>query len=1333
MAGRYDVFLCHNQADKPAVQELADRLRAEGLEPWLDTSDLRRGVPWTEEVEKCLVEQSASCAVIIGPNGLGPWQEQELRVAQNRQVEAKRKNGSFPVIPVLLPGGKLETLPPFLKGHTCVFFPKSLDDKDAFDEFVRAIRGLPPLRPQPASAECPYRGLEFFDVAHASYFYGREELTTRLLDKLRPDRQNKTASCFLAIVGASGSGKSSLARAGLVAALKRRQIEGSDKWPIVICRPGSDPISNLAVDLARAVGPEPAKQTAFVGPCKDRMPQDRAALHENVRIILPPNDPNRRLVILVDQFEELFTTCRDEKLRQAFIDNLLYASQVPEGQTLVLLAMRADFYGKCASYKNLADALSERQQLIGPMTREELQEAIEKPAQKVGCELEPGLVELLLNDVANDPGSLPFLQFALKELWTRRTGGRRLTTKAYRGIGGVTGALQRKADEVYAHLSEPQKRICRRIFLRLTQPGEGTEDTKRRVPISELKPEGGSLAEVQAVLLDLSEAETRLITGEAEDGEEFFEVAHEALIRGWPELRKWIDADRAALLTQRRLTEAANEWDKKNRSAGFLYGGARLATAREWAAAHPDEINSLESEFLRASRRHALRQRLQIAATLATIILVITFGWLRIRAQNFEQNNRMRAEALVDQLKNAEISRVPAIVAELNARDGFYRHWADPLLREEDAHAAAGRSQKLRLDLALLQVDSAKVPTLRDDMLLVTPAEFPIVCDALYPYAKTVVEPLWNAALDDTRKPQERFQAACALATYAPADARWKVISFFVGGHLVTLEASALVAWRTALHPVKTQLIDLLVRRFRDQNEQELIRRNAAEILATYVADRPEKLFDLLADSEQFQFPLFFDQLAEYRETEIALAHKELERQMPETATEDDKERLAKRQANVAIALLRLGLPDKVWALLKFTPDPRVRSYVIHRFTPFGCDPRQIIQRLDIESDSTIRCALMLTLGESVERQLNPGQRRPNHGEFTNALLLSLQRQRLIKNLGAVRIEKLLAMYENEPDARLHGATEWLLRKCGQENRIEGLLEKLKIDEKQLQARKSNEKRQWYVNTQKQTFVIVDARDGSFSMGSPVSEGGRHKDESRHLCRIGRRFALAAKEVTKAQFGQCQRECSDIAQLDTSDWSKTNDAPQVMMTWYEAAAYCNWLSQKEGIPIDQWCYEPNKEGKYAAGMKAKDKFWELVGYRLPTEAEWEFACRAGTVTSRYYGLAEQELPNYAWYAENGQNHVWSTGSLQPNDWGLFDMMGNAIEWCFDGYVEYSTPAATILNDTPETASVREGGRRLLRGAAFDDPPQNVRSAYRYFNAPDNRDGSIGFRPVRTYP
>jgi hypothetical protein len=624
---RYHVFLSHNSADKPAVEELAHRLKKEGLEPWLDKWHLVPGDPWQPAVERAL-DDCQSCAVFIGPSHLGPWQHEEMRRAIDRRVgETDRK---FRVVPVLLPGGRRgerTQLPAFLVAATWVEF-LSLDDAQAFHRLLCGIRGQAP-GPGPGAVpegECPYRGLEYFDVAHAPYFCGRAGLTDWLLEKLRPSARAPEPPRFLAVVGASGSGKSSLARAGLLARLKQGALYGSAAWPVAVCRPGPDPLESLAVALAGAglVGPDPGAALAF----KEGLARDRTALHLAARLGV---GEGQRLVLLVDQFEEVFTLCPAEAPRRAFLDNLLHAGFVPQGRVLVLLTMRADFYGKCASYAELSAALSDHQELVGPMGPQELREAIEWPAQRAGCEFEAGLVELLVRDVQDQPGGLPLLQHALKELWQRRE-GRRLTLAAYRASGGVAGALQKRADHVYDCLPDAQKEICRRIFLRLTQPGEGTEDTRRRVPLRELQPAQGLLEPVEQVVQALADADARLVMTEGERGQpggQWVEVAHEALIRGWPRLRGWIEADRQALRRHRRLTEAAQAWAHSGRNPSYLYWGTRLAAARAWAGSHAGEMNPLEQAFLQTSVR---RRRWQLAGLWGAVVLgMLVLGAAAVR------------------------------------------------------------------------------------------------------------------------------------------------------------------------------------------------------------------------------------------------------------------------------------------------------------------------------------------------------------------------------------------------------------------------------------------------------------------------------------------------------------------------------------------------------------------------------------------------------------------------------------------------------------------------------------------------------------------------------
>jgi Novel STAND NTPase 1/TIR domain len=598
---KFHVFLSHSSADKPAVEELAQRLMRVGINPWLDRWNLIPGDPWQPAIETALAE-CAACAVFIGPGGIGAWQSEETRAAIDRRVA--ERTGGFRVIPVLLPGverPERSKLPTFLVATTWVEFRRSLDDQEAFHRLVCGIRGIEPgagLEIGAFDGVCPYRGLEVFDEEHHRFFFGREALTEWLVDGLR-SAPNGRENRFLAIAGASGSGKSSLARAGLVPAIRRGELDGSVDWPISILRPGPDPLESLAVALTSVGG---AKATAAaVQSLMAAIRADARTLHQTVRLTLAAAPASRRLVVLVDQFEEIFTLCRDETVRQALIDNLLHAATTSAGQTVVVLTMRADFYGKCATYPKLAEALSDYQVLVGPLTPDEVRRAIERPATLAGGEVETGLVELLIQDLAGQAGALPLLQFTLRELWTRRD-GRRMTCAAYRDIGQLHGALKNRADAILAGFTEAEREICRRIFLRLTQPGEGTEDTKRRVSLSELGSARGQEEETaRTVLQKLSGPEARLITI-GPDGTSV-EVAHEALIRGWPALRQWIDADRAGQRTLRRLTDSAREWNANARDTSFLYTGARLAVADEWSRAHPDELNSLETEFLSESRR----------------------------------------------------------------------------------------------------------------------------------------------------------------------------------------------------------------------------------------------------------------------------------------------------------------------------------------------------------------------------------------------------------------------------------------------------------------------------------------------------------------------------------------------------------------------------------------------------------------------------------------------------------------------------------------------------------------------------------------------------------
>jgi energy-coupling factor transporter ATP-binding protein EcfA2 len=594
LSTEYHTFLSHNSIDKAAVEHLAHQLTKERINPWLDKWNLIPGNPWQEEIEQAL-ENCATCCVFLSPSGVGPWQNAEMRAAINRRVT----KGNFRVIPVLLPGAEREQrsqYPAFLTQTTWVEFRNTLEDQNAFRRLVAGIRGIAPGPDTDFALDqgiVPYRGLQIFDVEHAPFFFGREALTEWIIETLRSQLSQIQANRFLAIIGPSGSGKSSLVRAGVITALRQGMLSGSEKWPIVIFKPGPDPIESLAIALKRNefIGAD----ISDVGDLKRRLAKDIDRLHLQSRLSLSGQQAPKRLMVVVDQFEEVFALCQDERLRQAFINSILYAAADAIGQTIVLITMRADFYGRCAVYDDLSSSLSDHQILIGPMSDHELRDAIVRPAQLAGCEFESGLAEMLIQDVKGEAGSLPLLEYALAQLWDKRE-GRHLTLKAYISMGKLEGALEQRANEIYGSLNTSEQDICKQIFLRLTKPGEGTGDTKRRAYRNEIAY-NGSTEKVIKILTD-----ERLITteGKTEEEESILEVSHEALIRGWSKLKKWIEENRDGLRIQARLIEVAREWDREGRTnpEDFVYRGARLFELEEWVNKYGAKLSDLEREFL---------------------------------------------------------------------------------------------------------------------------------------------------------------------------------------------------------------------------------------------------------------------------------------------------------------------------------------------------------------------------------------------------------------------------------------------------------------------------------------------------------------------------------------------------------------------------------------------------------------------------------------------------------------------------------------------------------------------------------------------------------------
>ncbi len=487
---------------------------------------------------------------------------------------------------------------------------------------------------QQSTAPCPYKGLAAYQVEDACFFFGRESLIDELVRRIQLQR-------VLAVGGPSGSGKSSVVRAGLIPALHAGALPGSETWRVAVFTPGRDPMAELHFQLTRLA---PARKPPIS--LADLMEHPTMARHLGWT-----NGSEAPLLLCIDQFEELFTLAPSAQ-RSKFVAALSAMADPADSSVRIVIAVRADFYAGCAQMPWLAERITANQVLVGPMTGPELRRAISEPARPVGLHLERGLVEAIITEAGDEAGSLPLVAHALVETWRRRQGNT-LTLEGYRAAGGVAGAISQTADAIYdSRLDETEREVTKRLFLRLVTPGEDAPDTRRILPRSEIDqdPDPVGMHRVEECLTD-----ARLLTVD----DNSIQIAHEALLRTWPRLRSWIEGCRDDLRTRQRISRAAAEWDSEGRDPDLLYRGTPLVSALEWAANHPDQLGMLERAFLdtaeettaraEAAAADKRRRRRRLRRTAIAMLSVLALGATFASAAAFlawreAQRNALRAE-----------------------------------------------------------------------------------------------------------------------------------------------------------------------------------------------------------------------------------------------------------------------------------------------------------------------------------------------------------------------------------------------------------------------------------------------------------------------------------------------------------------------------------------------------------------------------------------------------------------------------------------------------------------------------------------------------------------
>lgn len=1148
-------------------------------------------------------EDVDAMVVLVGVGGLSE--------SQLLQVELVGAAGTPPLIPLLVPGAKrpirTET-PYYLTAVRWLPVPVHADAPliaRMLEERV-SPSPRPAFSPESAVGGNPYRGLAAFDESDAGDFFGRDGIADSLVEDLIRSIRAGAAARLLAVVGPSGSGKSSLVRAGLLPRLRKLlEVEESLESSLVL-RPGAQPFESLAHALLMSSADPSA---AAISSLANDLASSPYKIHEFLQ--LPGGDG--WTVVVVDQFEELFTQGTSIDQRKLFVDNLINAATHPKGRCVVVLTLRSDFYGHCAAEPRLAFHIQACQALIGSMSVAEMGEAIECPAHRRGATFEAGLVERLLTDAGRSAGVLPLLQFALMRLWSRRR-GTALTHAAYDAIGGVTGALAERADEIYSGFDERERELCRRVLLRLIQPGDRTGDTRRRVPRTELIFADRSVDDVDRMLAALAGSDARLVMMDSDATGASVEITHEALLSEWPVLRQWIDQERESLLFQRHLASGAAEWLAADDDA-FLLRGTVLARAVEWCGSRPELLNANETRFVSESL----------------------------------------AKELVGRLA-CNVDDLPGVL--------------------EDCHefgAALGQALDRALDLPLtrevrrrlLLLDEfptdGEVEEMMRSLEESDPREFAVIGANL---RALVNSGRASASLAVEELGARSLRKLLAAAVIRPMDPAWSEGSGErLAEALADQDAVSAAAWIPVVAHIHSKAAPHLLRIALDRDTQQSRRITAGSLLLATSGDDPHIVARLLTSGD----PEIYHPAADVA-TRLSAPEADgiIEGELVNLADGSNSAGLDARTRGAAI--VGLGRID-AWQIAKSIVADIGLADPSYEFA------RQLSER------GVYAGPMVASASDS------------DPVEWLVISLLALSQYNR-KDAPEAAIERCRALFMEHPSAAVHSAAGLLL------SRWMGDAERDRCEVELVEPQPVLAGKEWWttdITGVPLTFVVV--KPGKFTMGSLPGEIGRSDNERRHQVTLTETFLLADRVITRQEYEPLVSATLGHPPYtpDIEETCPTLAYPIVSQTWDEAQEFCDILNARSST----------------AGIR----------FSLPTEAEWEYACRAGTSTTYHFGNDPEVLSTYGWYLENSpERKAHPPRLLWPNQWGLFDMHGLLYEWCRDRYGQYEDVAIDPVGPS-------KGPGRILRGGGYNYSAQDCRAAYRYFTHETNRHPRIGLRLV----
>lgn len=1135
-----------------------------------------------------------------------------------------------------------------------------------------------------------HKGLRSFDQSDAGFFLellpgSRDREGLPLIIRFWKTQIENPSSLFSVgvIYGPSGCGKSSLMKAGLIPNLDVKII------PIYLEATATTTEEFIIKQLRKRLPDLPMELTLV----------EAFALIRKKK----PAGLNRKLLLIVDQFEQWLSA--NPNLDNAALVQAL--RQVDGDYFQVILMIRDDFIlavnrlmavleipileGVNFSLVDLFEQKHSRKVLRlfgraleclpeGELSKEQ-EQFIHKSIEALS--VDGKVISVRLSVFADMMKSRPWLISSLNSL------------------GGVEGVGVQFLEETF--FSSGASALCKihhkaaQKVLRALLPSSGSSIKGGMLSLEDLKEVSTYANKPRDFeqLLQLLDSDLRLITPTTQeedlDSKRFYQLAHDYLV---PSLQEWLlrkqketRKGRAELI----LEDHSKVWNlnPENRQLPSL----PQCLSIYWNIPSKDWTKPQRKMIKKASKYYLTRSIL-----ISSMLLMLGF-------LSWEGYGRVKSQGLVERLLDANFADVPNVVKEISD----FRRWVDPMLSVANNKAEQEKDERKRLhtSIALLPVDNTQITYLYSRLLEAKPNEVEVLIETLRNHKDEFQQQLWDLLLHpEKRKELQILRAASALAAYdgGVESETWKDISPFIVSQLVKVNPAFIGVWGETLRPVNKFLINPLYEIFNNRAPDKAVANSlATNLLADYAADNPEVLISLILDADEKQFAVLFPVIKDQKTDCLLLLNAELNKPTPQNANYAPKETDDKRKANAVVALAKLNQPETIWPLLKHNSTPQMRSYLIDKIALHNLDYKVILNQLKIEKEVSIRRALIQTLGN-----FDLGQ-------------ISLKERISI-------IPDLEEIYLKEPDPGVHASAEWLLRTWNQQPFVnksnkawqqdkELTLKRQKEIKNLLDKEKEKSLKQWYVNGQGQTMVVIPG-PVEFLMGSPVSDVDRRTDEVQHKRKIGRSFEISNKAVTLTQYKQF-----DTKYTLNAKYLRSGDLPVVGIDYYMAAKYCNWLNEKEGIPEDQWCFEINKQEE----MIVKKDYLSLKGYRLPTEAEMEYTNRAGSISSRYFGDTLELLPKYAWLQKNSNDQPWPVGSLKPNDFGLFDSLGNCFTWCMEEYSNYPDGTA---EDNLEGTKVNTK-TRVLRGGSFYTYESGARSSARNLSTPTHRNDFVGFRLART--